>query len=42
MKSFDTKDSFFKKREATLKKNLKKRKKYKLLIKKGKNACLIR
>ena len=42
MKSFDTKDSFLKKREAALKKNLKKRKKNKLLIKKGKNACSIR
>ena len=41
MKSFDTKDSFLKKREAALKKNLKKRKK-KFLIKKGKNACSIR
>ena len=42
MKSFDTKDSFLKKREAALKKNLKKRKKNKLFIKKGKNACSIR
>tara|TARA_B100000242_G_scaffold47264_1_gene28122 strand:- start:529 stop:657 length:129 start_codon:yes stop_codon:yes gene_type:complete len=42
MKSFDTKDSFLKKREAALKKNLKKRKKNKLLIKKGKNVCSIR
>tara|TARA_B100001027_G_C16254377_1_gene326152 strand:+ start:1347 stop:1475 length:129 start_codon:yes stop_codon:yes gene_type:complete len=42
MKSFDTKDSFLKKREAALKKNLKKRKKNKLLIKKGKNARPIR
>ncbi len=36
MKSFDKKDSLIEKREASLKKNLKKRKKYKLLIKKKK------
>mgnify|MGYP005714843177 CR=1 FL=1 len=34
MKSFDKKDSLVKEREAALKKNLKKRKKYKSLIKK--------
>jgi len=33
MKSFDKKDSLFKKREAALKKNLKKRKKNKSLVK---------
>tara|TARA_Y100001958_G_C20662772_1_gene185635 strand:- start:378 stop:503 length:126 start_codon:yes stop_codon:yes gene_type:complete len=33
MKSFEKKDSFFKKREAALKKNLKKRKRIKNLIK---------
>ena len=36
MKSFDKKDSFIKKREAALKKNLKKRKKFKSSIKKKK------
>ena len=41
MKSFDTKDSFLKKREAALKKNLKKRKKFKNKIKK-RNDSLIR
>ena len=41
MKSFDKKDSLNKKREAALKKNLKKRKKYKLLPTK-KNASSIR
>ena len=41
MKSFDKKDSFIKKREAALKKNLKKRKIYKLPIKK-KNGSIIR
>ena len=41
MKSFDKKDSLIEKREAALKKNLKKRKKYKLLIKK-KNGSTIR
>ncbi len=34
MKSFDKKDSLAKEREASLKKNLKKRKKHKSLIKK--------
>ena len=41
MKSFDTKDSFLKKREAALKKNLKKRKDNKFL-KKQKNASTLR
>ena len=41
MKSFDKKDLFQKKREAALKKNLKKRKKIKLLIKE-KNASTLR
>ena len=41
MKSFDTKDSFLKKREAALKKNLKKRKKNKLLTK-NKNVSAFR
>ena len=41
MKSFDKKDSLIEKREAALKKNLKKRKKYKLLINK-KNGSTIR
>ena len=41
MKSFDKKDLFQKKREVALKKNLKKRKKNKLLIKE-KNASTLR
>ena len=41
MKSFEKKDSLLKIREAALKKNLKKRKKHKLLTKK-KNASFIR
>ena len=41
MKSFDKKDLLLKKREASLKKNLKKRKKFKFLIK-DKNASIIR
>tara|TARA_B100002051_G_C16344586_1_gene443364 strand:+ start:197 stop:322 length:126 start_codon:yes stop_codon:yes gene_type:complete len=41
MKSFDKKDSLIKKREAALKKNLKKRKKFKSSIKE-KNGCSIR
>ena len=41
MKSFDKKDLFQKKREVALKKNLKKRKKIKLLIKE-KNASTLR
>ena len=41
MKSFDKKDSLIKKREAALKKNLKKRKNIKVLIK-NKNASTIR
>ncbi len=40
MKSFDKKDSLIEKREASLKKNLKKRKKYK--SSKGKNASTFR
>ena len=39
MKSFDKKDSMFKKRGAALKRNLKKRKKPKLT---KKNACTLR
>ena len=42
MKSSEKKDSLFQKREAALKKNLKKRKKIKHIIKKGDNACPIR
>ena len=42
MKSSEKKDSLFKKREAALKKNLKKRKKIKRLIKKGFNDGFIR
>ena len=42
MKSFDKKDLLLKKREAALKKNLKKRKKIKRLIKKGFNDGFIR
>ncbi len=41
MKSFEKKDSLTKKREAALKKNLKKRKKFKLSIK-DKNGNSIR
>ena len=41
MKSFDKKDLFQKKREVALKKNLKKRKKIKLLIKE-KDASTLR
>ncbi len=41
MKSFDKKDSLIKKRETALKKNLKKRKKYKISIK-GKNGSSLR
>ena len=41
MKSFGKKDSFLKKRETSLKRNLKKRKKYKISIKK-KNGSSIR
>ena len=41
MKSFDKKDLLLKKREAALKKNLKKRKNIKILIK-NKNASTIR
>ena len=41
MKSFDKKDLFQKKREVALKKNLKKRKKIKLLMKK-KDASTLR
>ncbi len=41
MKSFDKKDSLIKKREASLKKNLKKRKKYKI-SNKEKNDSIIR
>ena len=41
MKSFDKKDSLLKKREAALKKNLKKRKSIKILIK-NKNASTFR
>ena len=40
MKSFDKKDLFLKKREAALKKNLKKRKRYK--SSRGKNASTFR
>ena len=40
MKSFDKKDLFLKKREAALKKNLKKRKKHKSL--RGKNVSTFR
>ena len=42
MKSFDKKDSLLKKREAALKKNLKKRKKNKLNIRKENNAGTFR
>tara|TARA_B100000242_G_C42843110_1_gene391553 strand:- start:531 stop:656 length:126 start_codon:yes stop_codon:yes gene_type:complete len=41
MKSFDKKDSLIKKRETALKKNLKKRKKYKTSLKE-KNGSSIR
>ncbi len=41
MKSFDKKDLLFKKRESALKKNLKKRKKYKIITK-SKNVSSIR
>ena len=41
MKSFVKKDLLFKKREAALKKNLKKRKKVKFLVKE-KNASFVR
>ena len=41
MKSFDKKDSLFKKREAALKKNLRKRKKQKTLARE-KNASTLR
>ncbi len=41
MKSFDKKDSLIKKRETSLKKNLKKRKKYKSLVRE-KNGSSIR
>ncbi len=41
MKSFDKKDSLFKKREAALKKNLRKRKKQKTLTRE-KNASTLR
>jgi len=41
MKSFDKKDSLMKKRETSLKKNLKKRKKFKTLTKK-KNVSTFR
>ena len=41
MKSFEKKDSLLKKREAALKKNLKKRKKFKKIIKQ-KNVSSIR
>ena len=42
MKSFDKKDSLIKKREAALKKNLKKRKKYKSLTKVKYNVSSLR
>ena len=42
MKSFDKKDSLVKKREAALKKNLKKRKKYKLIKKDKINVSTFR
>ncbi len=42
MKSFEKKDLLLKKREAALKKNLKKRKKIKRSIKKGLNDGFIR
>ncbi len=42
MKSSVKKDSFLKKREAALKKNLKKRRDYKRLIKKENNASSLR
>ena len=38
MKSSEKKDSLLKKREVALKKNLKKRKKYKIFVKKEKHA----
>ena len=41
MKSFDKKDLLLKKREASIKKNLKKRKKVKFLVKE-KNASFVR
>ena len=41
MKSFDKKDSLIEKRETSLKKNLKKRKKVKFLVKE-KNASFVR
>ena len=40
MKSFDKKDSLLKKREASLKKNLKKRKKNKSLIKEKNDSSI--
>ena len=40
MKSFDKKDSLIKKREAALKKNLKKRKKNKSLIKEKNDSSI--
>ena len=42
MKSFDKKDLFLKKREAALKKNLKKRKRYKLIKKDKINVSTFR
>ena len=42
MKSFDKKDSLAKKREAALKKNLKKRKRYKLIKKDKINVSTFR
>ncbi len=42
MKSFEKKDSLMKKRETALKKNLRKRKKYKSLILKEKNDRTLR
>ena len=42
MRSFEKKDSLLKKREISLKKNLKKRKKIKLLLNKQKNVSAVR
>ena len=42
MRSFEKKDSLYKIREASLKKNLKRRKKFKARTKKKKNDSLIR
>ncbi len=42
MKSFDKKDSLLKKREISLKKNLKKRKKINQLLNKKKNVSTLR